>query len=76
MAQLDRIAKVLSRNTKGAGISAAKLARLTKISPSNIYKRVSELQEEGFVIHKNYRNVNGKRLVHYRMPAVSATATA
>jgi hypothetical protein len=69
MAQLDRIATVLSRNTKGNGISASKLAKLTKIQPSNIYKRVSELQAEGFVIHKNYRVVNGKRLVHYIMPA-------
>lgn len=69
MAQLDRIVNVLSRNNKGSGISAARLAKLAKISPTNIYKRVSELRAGGMVIHKNYRVVNGKRMVHYRMPA-------
>lgn len=68
MAQLDRITTVLARNTKGPGISASKLAKLAKISPTNIYKRVSELRAGGVVIHKNYRLVNGKRMVHYRMP--------
>jgi Mn-dependent DtxR family transcriptional regulator len=68
MTQPERISKVLSRNTKGAGITAARLAKLAKVSPSNIYKRVSELRDAGFVIHKNYRTVNGKRMVYYRMP--------
>jgi len=68
MAQLDRIVNVLSRNNKGSGISAARLANLAKISPTNIYKRVSELRAGGMVIHKNYRVVSGKRMVHYRMP--------
>jgi len=68
MAQLDRITNVLSRNNKGAGITAAKLARLAKVEPTNIYKRVSELRADGVVIHKNYRTINGKRMVHYRMP--------
>lgn len=71
MVQLDRITNVLSRNNKGSGITASKLARLAKVSPSNIYKRVSDLRAEGVVIHKNYRTIDGRRLVHYRMPTAA-----
>lgn len=66
MAQLDRIHTILTRNKK-TGITAARLAKLAKISPSNIYKRVSDLRASGHKIDRNYKVVKGRRMVYYRM---------
>lgn len=69
MTQIDRIVKNLSENNKGAGITAAKLAKLAKVSTETVYKRVSDLRREGFTIYSNKRDVKGKRVVHYRLAA-------
>lgn len=70
MSHLSRIAKVLRSNTKGAGITAGRLAQLTGLSKDAVYKRVSDLRNvEGKTIYSNYRTVNGKRKMFYRFAA-------
>ena len=67
MSHLSRVAKVLRRNTKGAGITAGRLAQLAGLSKNAVYKRVYDLRAvEGKTIYSNYRNVNGKRKMFYR----------
>lgn len=70
MPQLDRIYNILSRNQK-SGITAARLAKLAKVAPSNIYKRVSDLRASGFKIDRNYKTVRGRRMVVYSMKAAA-----
>lgn len=68
MSQLTRVAKHLRRNTDGAGISAARLAKLAGVPRDSVYKRVYDLRvNEGKEIYSNYRNVNGKRKMFYRI---------
>lgn len=67
MSHLSRVAKVLRANTKGAGITAGRLAQLSGLSKTAVYKRVSDLRNvEGHRIYSNYRNVNGQRKMFYR----------
>lgn len=67
MSHLSRVAKVLRSNTKGAGITVGRLAQLSGLSKTAVYKRVSDLRNvEGQRIYSNYRNVNGKRKMFYR----------
>jgi hypothetical protein len=68
MSQLTRVAKQLRRNTEGAGISAGKLAKLAGVPKDSVYKRVYDLRvNEGKDIYSNYRTVNGKRKMFYRI---------
>lgn len=68
MSQLSQVAKHLRRNTAGAGISVAKLAKLSGVPKEAVYKRVSDLRnEEGKTIYSNYRTVGGKRTLFYRI---------
>ena len=68
MSQLTRVAKHLRRNTDGAGITAARLAKLAGVPRDSVYKRVYDLRvNEGKEIYSNYRNVNGKRKMFYRI---------
>lgn len=68
MSHLSRVAKVLRRNSNGAGITAGRLAQLSGLSKDAVYKRVSDLRNvEGKTIYSNYRNVNGKRTMFYRI---------
>jgi len=70
MSHLSRVAKVLHRNTKGAGITAGRLAQLSGLSKNAVYKRVYDLRTlEGKTIYSNYRTVNGKRKMFYRFAA-------
>lgn len=67
MSQLTRIAKALRSNNTGAGITAAKVAKLAGVPKDTVYKRVSDLRLlEGRTIYSNYRTVNGKRKMYYR----------
>lgn len=68
MSQLSKVAKHLRRNSKGAGITAAKLAFLTGVPRESVYKRIYDLRVlEGKTIYSNYRNVNGTRKMFYRI---------
>lgn len=68
MSHLSRVAKVLRQNSKGAGITAGRLAQLSGLSKDAVYKRVSDLRNvEGKTIYSNYRNVNGTRKMFYRI---------
>lgn len=68
MSQLSKVAKVLRRNNTGAGITAAKIAKLTGAPKDSVYKRVYDLRVmEGKEIYSNYRTVNGKRKLYYRI---------
>ena len=70
MSHLSRVAKVLRSNTKGAGITVGRLAQLSGLSKTAVYKRVSDLRNvKGHAIYSNYRNVNGKRKMFYRFAA-------
>ena len=53
MSHLSRVAKVLRSNSKGAGITAGRLAQLAGLSKDAVYKRVSDLRNvEGKTIYK------------------------
>ena len=65
MSQIDRIATVLAKNNKGAGITASRVANLAKVPYEAVSKRVSDLRES-YTIYTNYRTVNGKRTAFYR----------
>lgn len=67
MAQIDKVANVLSRHNTGAGITASKVAKLARMPRESVAKRVYDLRTEGFRIYSNYRKVNGKRKLYYRM---------
>jgi len=68
MSHLTRVAKHLRRNTKGPGVTPGKLAFLAGIPKSAVYKRVYDLRVlEGKEIFSNYRTVNGKRKMFYRI---------
>lgn len=70
MSHLSRVAKVLRTNSKGAGITAGRLAQLAGLSKDAVYKRVSDLRNvEGKTIYSNYRMVNGTRKMFYRFAA-------
>lgn len=70
MSHLSRVAKVLRRNSKGAGITAGRLAQLAGLSKDAVYKRVYDLRTvEGKTIYSNYRVVNGQRKMFYRFAA-------
>ena len=67
MSQLRKVAKVLRQNNKGAGITVAKIAKLTGVPKANVYKRVSDLRNvEGHTIYSNRRTVNGRSKMYYR----------
>jgi biotin operon repressor len=67
MSQIDKMVKVLAKNNKGSGITVAKIAKLARMPRENVAKRVYDLRAEGFQIYSNYRKVNGKRKLYYRM---------
>lgn len=68
MSQLSKVAKALRRNNTGAGITVAKLSKLTGVPKASVSKRVYDLRSiEGKTIYSNYRNVNGKRKMYYRI---------
>ena len=67
MTQIDKVANVLSRNNTGAGITVSKIAKLARMPRESVAKRVHDLRNEGFRIYSNYRRVNGKRKLYYRM---------
>ena len=68
MSQLTKVAKQLRRNTDNPGITPAKIASLAKIPMASVYKRVHDLRVlEGKMIFSNYRTVNGKRKMFYRI---------
>lgn len=70
MSQLSKVANVLRKNNKGAGITVAQIARLTGVPKSSVSKRVYDLRTmEGHRIYSNYRMVNGKRKMYYRFAA-------
>jgi predicted transcriptional regulator len=68
MSQLSKVAKALRRNNTGAGITVAKIAKLTGAPKDSVHKRVYDLRVmEGKEIYSNYRTVNGKRKLYYRI---------
>ena len=68
MSQLSKVAKVLRQNNKGAGITVAQITRLTGVPKSSVSKRVYDLRTvEGKTIYSNFRTVNGKRKMYYRI---------
>lgn len=70
MSQLTKVAKHLRRNSTGAGITVAKLAKLAGVPKQNVYKRIYDLRTlEGKTIYSNYRTVNGERKMYYRIAA-------
>ena len=70
MTQITRVAKQLRLNTKLPGITPANLARLAGVPKIAVHKRVSDLRNlEGKTIYSNYRIVNGRRKMFYRMVA-------
>jgi DNA-binding Lrp family transcriptional regulator len=68
MTQLSKVAKHLRRNSTGAGITVAALAKAAGVPKTTVYKRVSDLRvNEGKTIYSNYRMVNGERKLYYRI---------
>ena len=70
MSQLSKVAKHLRRHNTGAGITVAKLAKLSGVPKDSVYKRIYDLRvNEGKTIYSNYRTVNGERKLYYRIAA-------
>jgi DNA-binding Lrp family transcriptional regulator len=70
MSQLSKVANVLQKNNRGAGITVAQVARLTGVPKTSVSKRVYDLRNlEGHTIYSNYRKVNGQRKLYYRFAA-------
>ena len=68
MSELSRVAKTLRQNSTSPGITPRALAKLSGVTVENARKRVYDLRnEEGKTIYSNYRNVNGKRTMFYRI---------
>ena len=66
--QLRKVAKHLRRNATGPGITPGRLAFLSGVSKEAVYRRVSDLRiNEGRTIYSNYRTVNGKKKMYYRI---------
>lgn len=66
----EKIVKFLARNTKTPGITPERLAKLAKMSKSAVYRRVAELRtEQHLPIYSNYRVVNGRKTMFYRLAA-------
>ena len=64
--QIEKIETVLRKHNKGAGITATRIANLAKVPYEAVSKRVSDLREF-YTIYSNYRNVDGKRTLFYRL---------
>lgn len=70
MSQLSKVAKHLRRHNTGAGITVAKLAKLSGVPKDSVYKRVHDLRTiEGAKIYSNFRMVKGQRKMYYRIAA-------
>lgn len=68
MSQLSKVAKALRQNNKGAGITVAQITRLTGVPKASVSKRVYDLRTlEGKTIYSNFRTINGKRKMYYRI---------
>jgi hypothetical protein len=66
--QLERIQKALIKNGKtGKGISATRLANLTKTPLDSVHKRIHDLRKAGAQIGSIFENVKGQRKVFYRV---------
>lgn len=65
--QLEKIETALRKHTKD-GISVSNLARMARVSKDAVYKRIFDLRES-HKISSNYRNINGKKTLFYRMAA-------
>jgi DNA-binding Lrp family transcriptional regulator len=67
MSQIDKIARVLTKNSKYPGMTASMVAKFANVPRSNVAKRVHDLRNEGYSIYTNYRLVRGKRKAYYRL---------
>lgn len=65
--QIEKIETALRNHAKD-GITVSNLARMARVTKDAVYKRVSDLRES-YKIYSNYRNVNGKKTLFYRMAA-------
>ena len=66
MTQLEKITKALYRNNDFPGVSAKKLANVTKVPLNSVYKRIHDLREMGYTIYTNQRIVAGQSKSFYR----------
>jgi biotin operon repressor len=67
MTQIDKIVEALAANEKSFGLTASMIAKKTRVPRENVRKRIHDLRNEGFLIHTNYRMVNGVRKAYYLM---------
>lgn len=65
--QIEKIETALRKHSKD-GVSVTNLARMARVSKDAVYKRVYDLRES-YKIFSNYRNVNGKKTLFYRLAA-------
>ena len=64
--QMEKIETALLNNTKTPGITAASISRMARVPLEAVGKRVHDLREF-YTIYSNYRNVEGKRTLFYRL---------
>lgn len=64
--QIEKIETALRNHNTGPGITVAAIARMAKVPYENVSKRVSDLREF-YTIYSNYRNVDGKKTLFYRL---------
>lgn len=65
--QIERIAKALVKNgTTARGVSATRLASLTKVPVGSVHKRIHDLRKRGYAITSTFDFVKGSRKVFYK----------
>lgn len=64
--QMEKIENALLNHNATPGITPRAIAHLARVPLETVYKRVSDLREF-YNIYSNYRTVNGKRKLFYRL---------
>ena len=64
--QIEKIETALMNHSTGPGVTVSAIAKMAGVTKNTVYKRVADLREH-YTIYSNYRNVNGKRKLFYRL---------
>lgn len=64
--QIEKIENALFTHNTGPGITPRGIAHLARVPLKNVYKRIADLRE-CYNIYSNYRTINGKKKMFYRV---------
>lgn len=67
VSQYERVHKVLSKSNKTPGVTPKQVAKLAKVPLETVYKRVHDMRVSGVNVYTNFRKVNGRNVMYYRV---------